>query len=147
MIRSDIKLHRSAEKTLQQRVVQILSDACPLGKPFFKAHIQLSGQSVQPQAVKEQYGKPHDHHAGEAKPPGLPEYRLDFELDRRLQTIPEPITVAGNDSEAVCAWAEVGVDGFAGGDRFAPILIEAIQFVSEPDTFGNRKTQTCIAEG
>src|SRR2546423_5564073 len=81
MIGGDVKLHRGAQETLQQRIVQVLRDACALGKPLFKPQVQLFSQPMQAQAVKDEYGKRDGHQSGEAEPPGLPEYRLNLDLD------------------------------------------------------------------
>src|SRR5882724_1247441 len=146
MIGCDIKLHRRTKEPLQQRVVQVLGDTCSLCKPFFEAHIQLSRKAAQPQAVKDQHGQPGSSKAGEAKQPCLPEDRLDIEFKNRLRSVPEALAVACYHSEPVCAWTEVRVDGLASRDNCTPILIKPIQSVPEPDSFGNRETQTGVAE-
>jgi hypothetical protein len=55
VINRDMKLHRGAEKSLQQRVVQFLCDTRALCKSLFKTQIQLPGQLTHSHLIKDQY--------------------------------------------------------------------------------------------
>jgi hypothetical protein len=76
VINRDMKLHRGAEKSLQQRVVQFLSDTRALRKSLFKAQIQLPGQLAHSQSIKDQYCNHESQDARYLKPRFPPEYRL-----------------------------------------------------------------------
>ena len=49
LVGGDMQLHRRADKTLQQRIVQILRDARALGETFFEADVELSCDLVHAQ--------------------------------------------------------------------------------------------------
>src|SRR5262249_56283754 len=71
-VQCDIELHGSTKRSLQQRVVQLLSNACALGQTLFKAHLQLSAQLVHPPAKIDQHGEKDCEDAGQPKCSGLP---------------------------------------------------------------------------
>ena len=61
--------------------------------------------------------------------------------------VPNTVRVARDHPEAIRARAEVGVNGLARRDRFAPAMIESVQHVSVSDAIGSRKAHPRITEG
>ena len=47
-----VQLHRRAEEALQQRVVQLLRDARPLGQALLEPHVELPGDLQHAQPVE-----------------------------------------------------------------------------------------------
>src|SRR5262249_3159162 len=141
-----IELHRGAQKTLQQSIVQFLSDARPLSQSFFKSDVQPRGNLPQSQ-TKERECRKHQHNgATDPEPPRLPEQRLYFEGQRGFIAVPLALAVARYDRAPVKTRAQIGIYVFPRRHRAAPVLIESIEPVSEPDLLGNRQTQSSIAE-
>src|SRR4030095_7850470 len=132
-----MQLHRGTENTLQEGVVQVLSDACSFCQSLFKPYIHLLRQTVQPQAIEGKDYQPDYHGNRQTKPQGLPKCGLNFERDRGFDSIPESRTVARDYSEAVWTRIEVRVDRISCGNRFTTILIVAIEPVLEPHALRN----------
>ena len=112
-VHGHVQLHGSAQKALQQRVVQFLRDAGALRQPLLETNVELAGELAQPEAIESQNGERAGRDHAEPKPPGLPERGSHLESERGFVPVPDAIRVAGDHAEAIRAGAEVGVDGFA----------------------------------
>src|SRR6266404_3037621 len=125
-----MQLHRDAEKTLQKSVMQFLGNACSFGKPFLESNVKQLSQLMHSYSVYRQCRQPGTEYAAQAKPPSLPQCRLNFEPDLSSRPTPKPVAVTGIHSEAVCAWAKVTVCGLKVRDGFTPLAIKAVQLVT-----------------
>src|SRR6185369_10228648 len=97
----DMELHGGAEKTLQQRIVQLLRDAGPLREPFFKADIEALGHLAHSEAVENQGPKDTGQQRAKAEPPRLPEHRLDFEVDGGRVAVPDAVRVTCDHTKTI----------------------------------------------
>src|SRR5439155_24765223 len=96
----------------------------------FKANVEQPGQLVHTEAIYQQRRQPGTEYTAQAKPPGLPERRLNFEPDRSLRAIPQPVAVTRHDAESVGTRTQVGVRGFPVRHCFTPCVIETLQPVT-----------------
>src|SRR6267154_83121 len=96
-----MQLHRDAEKTLQEGVMQFLGNACSFSKPFLKSNVKQLSQLMHSYPVHRQCRQPGTEYAAQAKPPGLPQRRLNFEPDLSPSRTPKSVAVTGNHSEAI----------------------------------------------
>src|SRR5262245_12893609 len=125
-----MQLHRGAEYTLQQGVVQVMGDARAFGEPFFKLPVELRRDPAHTPPISRPDQSGYRSGAEQCKPPGLVEGGGNGELNRRALLIPHPIIIASNDSKSILPWRQVVVKRGATGPRFLPILIMAFEFVA-----------------
>ena len=95
----DVELHRRADETLQQRVVQFLRDARPLREPLFEPHVELPGHLEDAQAVEAPSGNAQSKHRGQLEPGGLPELGWTSKRTRRFGAVPEAVAVGRHHAE------------------------------------------------
>src|SRR5271170_5928373 len=145
IISGDMKLHRGAEYSLQQRIVQLLRNPRSLGKPFVETNIHLLCELADSQTKKCQHRGRNSQQYGQPKPPRLPKHRLDLELQRGLRAIPQSVAVTGSNVEEVRSRIKVRINRLARRGRLAPPLIKAIESVHEPDSRGDRKADPRVA--
>ena len=128
-------------KTLQQRIVQISRDACPLVDAFFQAHIELPRHLLQPQLIErdEQCQKGGD--ARQTEPVSLIVGWGDVQSDRSFWPVPQPLAVAGDKPESIGAGPKVRVNGFSRCNRLAPGTVETFEKISKANPPGRREAQ------
>src|SRR5689334_8881649 len=131
VVNSEAELHRSAQKALQERIVQLLRDARALCQTLFEADSKALRELAKSQLIKRQYSECGCEQSGEPKPPGLPEERQNLESDDGFHRVPNTIGISRDHTESVRARAEIGIGGFARGGRLAPAGIVFLQFVPE----------------
>src|SRR5262249_14241691 len=141
-----MQFHQHCLKTLQQRVVQLPRDACPLGKPLFKTNLEQLSQLTHSQAVHEQRRQSGANYTAQLKPPGLPKRGLNFEPDHSLRTVPQPIAVAGDNTESIRPYAKIVVRGFPACRWFTPSTVKAVQTVSISHALRIAETQPHVAK-
>ncbi len=146
MVGSDVQLHRSADKSLQQRVVQILRDARALGEPLLEPDVQPARDLVHAQAVEAGGAEHEGNDTPDAKPRRLPHFRRDRESDCRFNRAPLPFAVRRLDAKAIRPGREIGIDGFARGDGRTPVAVEAVEAISEPHALGYRQAQPGVGK-
>src|SRR6266516_6603085 len=98
---NDMELHRSAQESLQQRIVQFLRNLGALCQPFLEHTIEMRPHLVQSQAIERQHSKTEGRDDTEAKPPGLPKKRCNLQSDDRFLRVPNAVCVAGDHSKTV----------------------------------------------
>ena len=98
-IRRHVELHRRADETLQQRVVQLLRDACPLGQPLFEPDVELSRHAEDAQAVEGARRRSRRGAPRSPEPGRLPDARQDVETDRCFVAVPHAVAVRRGDAE------------------------------------------------
>src|SRR5215469_382586 len=141
-----MKLHRRAEHTLQQRIMQFLRHMRAFGEALFKANVEHVSQAVHPDAVNQQRCQPDAEYTPQAKPPRLPKCRFNLKPDRSLRTIPQSIAVASHHTKSITTRSQVTVRGFPVGYGFAPTMIEAVQPVTIANVLRIAQTQPDISK-
>src|SRR5258708_12252188 len=106
--------------------MQFLRNARAFGESFFKAYIHLFCQSQHTEPKERQNHEPNHQYASEAKPPCLPEHRLDLEFEYGFRAIPYAVAVAGYHAKTIRARIKIGVHGLTPSGRFAPPSIEPV---------------------
>ena len=142
----DMQLHRRADQTLQQGVVQVLRDARPLRQPFLEPDVEPPRDLVHPEAVQAGRSEHDRDRAGELKPGRLPDTWSDGEADGGFSAAPLIVAVGRHDAEAVRAGTEIRVDRRARGDGLAPVAVKAIEPIAEPHPLRHGQTQAGIGE-
>src|SRR6185312_1293492 len=105
------KLHRRADETLQQRVVQFSCDARSLRKTLFEPDIELLRQLPQAKTIQSRCDGDANEGRSRLERTRLPEHRPDLERQRRLRTVPQTIAVRGHDAKSIVAVAQIRVRG------------------------------------
>ena len=72
LVLCDIELHRRAQNTLQESIVQLLRNPCALRKTLLESDIQLARQQVDSQAIENYHRQNHDRYIQALEPPRLP---------------------------------------------------------------------------
>src|SRR5215475_10098126 len=139
-----MQLHRGAEYTLQQGIVQVLGDACAFGEPFFKLSVEMRCDPAHTPPIRRPDQTGYCSGAEQNKPAGLVESRSNGEFNRRAFLIPHPIIVASNNSKCILPRRQVIVKRGATGSCFLPILIMAVEFVTVANLLWNNQAERGI---
>src|SRR5215469_2961816 len=136
-----MKMQQKCLKTLQQGIVQFAGNPFSLFKTSFQALSNLRGHLPQPQAIHEQRRQSGANYTAQLKPPGLPKCGLNFEPDRSLRTVPQPIAVTGHDTESIFPCAKIVVGGVPIRTRVTPPTVKAVQTITIADALRIAETQ------
>src|SRR5688500_9838607 len=88
-----MELHRRADETLQQSVVQLLRDTCALRELRLEPTIELPGHVKNTNAKESPSAERTDHDGGDPEPRRLPDARLDFEANRGFAGCPQAFAI------------------------------------------------------
>src|SRR5262245_50632153 len=125
-----MQLHRRAQETLQQRVMQFLSDSRPLLQALLKAEAHSAGFLPEPQSIEGPGPGNTDRKNPCPEPPCLPDQRIDSKGNRRLLGVPAAIRSACGHAQTIRTGGEVGVRDLSHGDWANPSPIVALEHVA-----------------
>ena len=93
-------------KALQQRIVQISGDACPLADARFQPMLNCSRHLMEAKPIQAPEQCQKSGHARRTEPGGLVVRRGDGEIQGRAGLVPHAAVIAGDHAEAVVAREE-----------------------------------------
>src|SRR5580700_1242259 len=126
--------------------MQVLRNTCSFREALLKTDHDAAGHLMQPKSIKHQDGKHTAEHDDKAEPPGLPQRGRNLEGGYGFGAVPNSSGIAGYDAKAVWTMGEIGIRGFPLRSGLAPVVIVALQLVSEPDTLRNGEAQSGIPD-
>ena len=93
-VNASLEMQQNSMEALQQRVVQIASDAGPLADALFQAHVELPRQLPQPQLIQRPQQCQKHGRTESAEPVRLVVSREDREIQLGGALVPDAVTVA-----------------------------------------------------
>ena len=143
-----MQLHRRADESLQQRVVQLLRDASAFGEPLVEA---AGSAAWRPAAhgngtAPTRRPRPADRRQRWNGDASARSCGLDLEAHHGFVAVPAAIAVGGRHAEDIVPRAEIRVDRLALGDRLAPVAVETVETIAEADPLGNGQAEAGIGE-
>src|SRR5262245_52268974 len=112
-----MQLHRCAQTSLKERVVQILSNTHPL----LHAQIETMRDLSQSQFIEGRDQDDQSSYQRQAKPHGLVIRRVDGKIEGRAGLVPYAAVVAGAHAKSVVAWRKIVVESLPARSGFLPI--------------------------
>src|SRR6185295_19918777 len=146
LVDGDVKLHGGAEKTLQQRVVQIPGDPRPLGEPLLELQVQACRDLADVPAINRPCQERQGCEAQEEEAAGLIERGKDGEVEPCGPRIPDAVVVAGDDAETIAPRLQIGEEGFTARSGVVPITVRSREPIAKTDLLRYGEAESRIVD-
>src|SRR5205085_3407127 len=130
-LREAVQLESTPAEVLEQSVVHLAGDSCPLRKPLLVQAVERRLHFPHAKAVQAHQEKRKPAQTSQSKPVCLVKGGVDRKVPRSTCSVPDPIVIARDDPEPIAFRRQVCINRLTEPVVVVPLLIEAIQPVAE----------------